>query len=54
MVGDRPDSDGLFAEALGLPFALVLSGVTPAEDISATEAAFESPDLASLVEELLD
>ena len=54
MVGDRPDSDGLFAEALGLPFALVLSGVTPAEDISAAEAAFESPDLASLVEELLD
>ena len=54
MVGDRPDSDGLFAEALGLPFALVHSGVTPAGDTSASALAFESPDLASLVEELLD
>ena len=53
LVGDRPDSDGLFAKALGLPFALVLSGVTPEGDTSASEAAFESPDLASLVEELL-
>lgn len=53
LVGDRPDSDGLFAKALGLPFALVLSGVTPEGDTSVSEAAFESPDLASLVEELL-
>ncbi len=53
LVGDRPDSDGLFAKALGLPFALVLSGVTPEGDASASEAAFVSLDLASLVEKLL-
>lgn len=28
VVGDRPDSDGRLAQRLGLPFALVLSGVT--------------------------
>jgi 4-nitrophenyl phosphatase len=30
MVGDRPSTDGAFADALGWPFALVLSGVTAA------------------------
>jgi glycerol 3-phosphatase-2 len=30
MVGDRPSTDGLFAERLGVAFALVLSGVTAA------------------------
>lgn len=30
MFGDRADTDGAFARALGLPFALVLSGVTTA------------------------
>ena len=30
VVGDRPSSDGALAEALGWPFALVLSGVTAA------------------------
>ena len=29
VVGDRPDTDGRFARALGYEFALVLSGVTP-------------------------
>ncbi len=29
VVGDRPATDGLLARRLGLPFALVLSGVTP-------------------------
>ena len=29
MVGDRWSTDGLFAEALGCPFALVRTGVTP-------------------------
>ena len=28
MIGDRPSTDGAFAAALGVPFALVLSGVT--------------------------
>lgn len=30
MVGDQPDTDGRLAELLGIPFALVDSGVTPA------------------------
>ncbi|MPY96134.1 MAG: HAD-IIA family hydrolase [Acidimicrobiia bacterium] len=33
MVGDRPDTDGLFARALGYRFALVLSGVTGPGDL---------------------
>lgn len=33
MVGDRPDTDGAFARAIGFRFALVLSGVTDAADL---------------------
>ncbi len=33
MVGDRPDTDGRFAEELGAPFGLVLSGVTGGSDL---------------------
>jgi ribonucleotide monophosphatase NagD (HAD superfamily) len=29
MVGDRPETDGLFAERLACRFALVETGVTP-------------------------
>jgi ribonucleotide monophosphatase NagD (HAD superfamily) len=29
MIGDRWTTDGLFAQALGCPFALVRTGVTP-------------------------
>lgn len=43
MVGDRPDSDGLFAEALGYRFGLVLSGVTSADDLPVTP----TPDLVA-------
>ena len=49
MVGDRPDTDGRFAVALGYRFGLVLSGVTtalpvePAPDVVAD-------DLAALVD----
>jgi 4-nitrophenyl phosphatase len=47
MVGDRPDTDGGFARALGYRFALVLTGVTtradlpvvPAPDLVASDAA---------------
>ena len=31
MVGDRPSTDGRFADAVGVPFGLVLSGVTSPE-----------------------
>jgi 4-nitrophenyl phosphatase len=40
VVGDRPDTDGRFARALGYQFALVLSGVTPG-----AEGADPAPDL---------
>jgi 4-nitrophenyl phosphatase len=33
VVGDRPDTDGVFARALGYRFVLVLSGVTGPEDL---------------------
>lgn len=52
MVGDRPSTDGLFAQRLGIPFALVLSGVTPAE-APPTEPtpAYVVADLAALVDQ---
>ncbi len=48
VVGDRPDTDGLFARALGFRFALVLTGVTSAADLPVEPA----PDVvaASLAE----
>ncbi|MGA9276256.1 HAD-IIA family hydrolase [Ilumatobacter sp.] len=42
MVGDRPGTDGRFARAIGCRFALVASGVTPAN-------ASTAHDLASVV-----
>lgn len=50
MVGDRPSTDGLFARRLGVPFGLVLSGVTGAEG-PLPEPAPErvAADLAALV-----
>jgi 4-nitrophenyl phosphatase len=53
MVGDRPDTDGRFARALGYRFALVHTGVTPAGvDVEPTPD-LSAPDLASLVDALL-
>ncbi len=50
MVGDRPDSDGLFATALGYDFGLVLSGVTSTDDLPVKpDPAIVSDDLASMV-----
>ena len=50
VVGDRPDSDGLFAKALGMPFALVLSGVTKPDDLPATPPPeFVEANLSDLV-----
>ncbi|HET9059843.1 MAG TPA: HAD-IIA family hydrolase [Acidimicrobiales bacterium] len=54
MVGDRPDTDGLFAELVGARFGLVLSGVTSPADLPVDPApAFVSADLRSLVEALI-
>ena len=49
-VGDRPDTDGRFARALAFRFALVLSGVTRAEDLPVEpEPEVVAADLAELV-----
>jgi HAD superfamily hydrolase (TIGR01450 family) len=54
MVGDRPDTDGRFAVTLGVPFALVLSGVTAAADLPVEPApAVVAHDLARLADVLL-
>jgi len=59
VVGDRPSTDGALAEALGWPFALVLSGVTrrhpgPGEEaIPDPPPAFVAEDLAALAPMLL-
>lgn len=52
MIGDRPDTDGLFAERMGYRFGLVLSGVTTAAEAADLDPP---PDLiAADVAELLD
>ena len=60
VVGDRPSTDGALADALGWPFALVLSGVTQraappgGESIPEPPPPFVSDDLASLAPQLVD
>jgi 4-nitrophenyl phosphatase len=49
VVGDRPDTDGRFARALGYRFALVLSGVTEAGDTVDPQPDVVAADLAALV-----
>lgn len=50
VVGDRPDTDGLMARRLGLPFGLVFTGVTAPDDAPFDpEPDQAAPDLASLV-----
>ncbi len=50
VVGDRPSTDGALARALGLPFALVRTGVTSdGTEPMVVEPDEEAPDLATLV-----
>ena len=50
MVGDRPDTDGLFAAELGYRFGLVFSGVTRPEDLPVHPTPdLTGADLASIV-----
>ena len=50
VVGDRPDTDGTFAELIGAPFALVLSGVTGPGDLPVSPAPDTiDADLAAVV-----
>jgi len=54
VVGDRPATDGLLARRLGLPYALVLSGViAPGHGALDVEADEEADDLGALVERRL-
>jgi HAD superfamily hydrolase (TIGR01450 family) len=54
MVGDRPDTDGAFAAAVGAPFALVLSGSTGPDGVPDDPApAVVAANLAEVVERLL-
>lgn len=53
LVGDRPSTDGLMARRLGLPFALVLSGVTADAPTGDDSADIVAPDLATLVDQEL-
>jgi ribonucleotide monophosphatase NagD (HAD superfamily) len=53
MVGDRPETDGRFALALGYRFALVLSGVTSSADGVVPRPDLVAPDLPTLVDTLL-
>jgi len=54
LVGDRPSTDGLMAQRLGVDFALVLTGVSGADDVpDDPEPAHVADDLKALVERLL-
>jgi HAD superfamily hydrolase (TIGR01450 family) len=54
MVGDRPSTDGALAEQLGIPFALVLSGVTGAGEVPKDPPPDEvAVDLSELVTTVL-
>jgi ribonucleotide monophosphatase NagD (HAD superfamily) len=53
-VGDRADTDGRFARALGYRFGLVLTGVTSAADLPVDpEPDLVVADLAGLVDRVL-
>ena len=53
LVGDRMSTDGLMAARLGVPFGLVLTGVTTTADLPVTPApAFVADDLSTLVRQL--
>ena len=53
MVGDRPDTDGMFAQTLGCRYAHVWSGVTPVGTIVTPTPWLEGADLAAIVDQLL-
>jgi ribonucleotide monophosphatase NagD (HAD superfamily) len=56
VVGDRPSTDGALAEAIGWPFALVLSGVagsTGEEGVPDPAPPFVAADLAHLAPDLV-
>jgi 4-nitrophenyl phosphatase len=57
MIGDRPSTDGAFAVALGVPFALVLSGIVGSdgeEPVPDPAPAFVAADLGTLAPQLVE
>jgi HAD superfamily hydrolase (TIGR01450 family) len=55
VAGDRPETDGRFATAIGARFALVLTGVTAEADLPVDpEPDLVAPDLAAAVRAVLD
>jgi 4-nitrophenyl phosphatase len=57
MIGDRPSTDGAFADVLGVPFALVLSGIAGAdgeEPVPDPAPPFVAADLGALAPQLID
>ena len=53
MVGDRLDTDGLFARTLGCRFGLVFTGVTRPDEVVAGQADMVAADLTALADLLL-
>lgn len=53
MVGDRPDTDGLFAQRLGCRYAQVWSGVTHPRDTIDPTPDLTGDDFAAIAEQLL-
>ncbi|MEM9518671.1 MAG: HAD-IIA family hydrolase [Actinomycetota bacterium] len=54
MVGDRPETDGLFARSVGYRFGLVFSGVTRPDDLPVDPAPERTAaDLATMVRDAL-
>lgn len=55
VIGDRPDTDGRFAVALGYRFGLVFSGVTGEADLPVDPTPWRTAvDLRSLVADVID
>lgn len=55
MIGDRPETDGRFAEAMGYRFGLVLTGVTDRSDLPIEpQPSWVDDDVARLVPRILD
>ena len=53
MVGDRWSTDGVFADVLGCPFALVRTGVTAFGAEAGGVADIDQPDLAAVVNQIV-
>ena len=54
VVGDRPSTDGLLARRLGLPFALVRTGVTaPGAAPTDVEPDIDAADIAAVADRFL-